>query len=290
MLNTDSQTRNPAFSVQVALWSLAGFAGALSAGALPEFFAWLLEVSLAHPAPYRYPLFIAALLMLPALLSLVSTKEKQARPEIELLPTNLNLFKVGSAFLGLIAMMAVVRLFQVTSTGASMIFFNVYMDTELSASTVQIGALSALARLLAVPAALLTPALAVRSGNGLTVVLASLGTGLFMLPLALVPHWLAAGAGYMGVMALSSMRYPAFIVYIMELTPPKWQAAMSGAGEMAAGLGFAAMALSGGYIITGLGYSVLFLMACALSIIGSLMFWVFVRAQTKQTAIMTTQA
>ena len=46
--------RSHVFSVQAALWSLAGFAGSLIGGFLPGIFAMYLGVSLNQPAPYRY--------------------------------------------------------------------------------------------------------------------------------------------------------------------------------------------------------------------------------------------
>lgn len=67
----------------------------------------------------------------------------------------------------------------------------------------------------------------------------------FMLPLALIPTWWAAGIGYMGVMAGSSIRYTAFIVYGMGMIKPEQRSFMSGIAEMTAGLSFADMALIG---------------------------------------------
>ena len=64
--------------------------------------------------------------------------------------------------------------------------------------------------------------------------------------MALVEHWLAASFGYIGAISMMSVRYTAFIVYILDLVPRSWQALMAGTGEAAAGLSFAMMALGGG--------------------------------------------
>ncbi len=98
-----------------------------------------------------------------------------------------------------------------------------------------------------------------------------------MLPLALIPHWSAAGLGFMGTVALSSIRFPAFLVYSMEVVSPKQRGLVAGADEMAAGLSFASMALSGGYMITALGYQPLFLLGAGLTIIGAFAFWAYFR-------------
>jgi MFS family permease len=286
MSATEPEKRSHVFSVQVALWSLAGFAGSLVGGILPRFFATLLNVSLDDPAPYRYPLFIAAVLIIPGILAIVT-----ARPQENVLsgspserPTGLNLTQAAWASLGLIALMALIRMLQVTSMGATTTFFNVYLDTVLQVSTLQIGLLSAVGRLLAVPAAMVTPILTARKGHSAVVIWASLGGTLSMLPLALIPHWGAAGLGFMGVVALSSVRYSAFLVYSMELISPELRGTMSGAGEMAGGFSFSLMALTGGYLVGLFGYTSLFLIGASLSALGTLLFWIYVRRPQRQLA------
>jgi predicted MFS family arabinose efflux permease len=197
----------------------------------------------------------------------------------------ITLNQMGLLTLGMVAMMALIRLFQVAGMGTTSTFINVYLDTNLHVSTATIGLLSALARLLSVPAALLTPFLSARRGSAFVVVWASLGSALSMLPMVFISHWLAAGLGFMGVVALSSLRYSAFMVYSMELTPPGWRSTMSGAGEMAAGFSFALMALSGGYIIATMGYHTLFLIGFGLTLGGTLMFWAYARASRRALAI-----
>jgi len=96
-----------------------------------------------------------------------------------------------------------------------------------------------------------------------------------LLPLAIVPHWSAAGIGFMGVIALSSIRDPALNVYAMEVVSPAWRTAMSGAVMMAQGLSFSAVALGGGYAITTLGYRSPFLTGACLTAMGALLFWAY---------------
>jgi len=287
------EERSHVFSVQVALWSLAGFAGSLVGGLLPSFFSSILDVSLNEPAPYRYPLLIAAILTIPGILAILTTtspEENVAPPSKLELAAGVNLAQVGKAAIGLIILMAFIRMLQVTSMGATSTFFNVYLDTSLQVPTLQIGLLSAMGRLLAAAAAMATPLLTARKGHGAVVIWASVGGALFMLPLALLPHWSAAGLGFVGMVALSSVRYSAFLVYSMELISPKLRAAMSGAGEMAAGLSFSFMALSGGYLISLFGFTSLFLMGAALSILGTLLFWLYDRRPRRQLAYQTSES
>ncbi len=97
--------------------------------------------------------------------------------------------------------------------------------------------------------ALLGPSLSRRLGFGATAVFASVCAGLSILPIAFGPSAAVAGAGFVGVMSFTSMRYPAFYVFMMERTPERLRAIMNGVNEMAAGLSFAAISLAGGYII-----------------------------------------
>lgn len=267
--------RNHVFSVQAAVWSLAGFAGSLIGGFLPGLFAIYLGVSLDQPAPYRYSLLVASLLLIPSVLAIVGTREGHTQPIKE------RQAKGEASPLRLIAFLTLVRLLVVTGVGTLFTFFNVYMDAGLQISTVHIGVLSAVGRLLSIPTALIVPLLTVRWGSGRTAAWASLGTAFSMLPLALISHWGAAGLGYIGTIALTSIRYPAFLVYTMERVSPGWRGTMSGAGEMASGLSFSAMALGGGYIIAAFGYRSFFLTGASLTVIGTLSFLIHLRLQRR---------
>ena len=77
---THQSERNHVFSVQAALWSLAGFAGSLVGGFLPSIFAIYLGVSLDQAAPYRYSLLAASLLLIPSVIAIVATREGHAQP------------------------------------------------------------------------------------------------------------------------------------------------------------------------------------------------------------------
>ena len=273
--NTPPAARGNVFALQSAANSSASFAGGLVGGLLPAVFAALLGVSLMQAAPYRMPLTLVCVLMVVALVIVIKTHEPdgvgpmEVRQAAEGAP-----MVVGAA--GLIIFMSVVRFLQVAGVGGATTFFNVYMDSQLGVPTAQIGVIAASARLLAVPAALLGPTISRRLGYGATAFWASLGAVLSLLPLALIAMPGAAGAGFIGLMAFTSMRYPAFYVYMMERTPERLRATMTGAGEMAAGLSFALISLVGGYIIVGYGYPATFLLGGALTLAGTILFGVYV--------------
>ena len=259
--------RNHAFSVQAALWPVAGFAGSFVGGLLPGSIARMLDVSLDNPAPYRYPLLIAAVLLLPAVAALRATADGGARPAQPAAA------QPAAAPYRLIMVMAVITLLQLAGEGAARAFFNVYLDTELRMTTARIGMLAGLAQLLAVPAALATPALAARIGNRDTVVVSSFGMALSLLPLALIPHAGAAALGFVGLTAMASIRRPAISVYGMDIVPLSWRTIMSSATTMAVGVSWCLIALGGGYLVTRLSYPSFFLAAAVVTALGAILFW-----------------
>lgn len=284
------EERTHAFSMQTALLALAAFSGALIGGFLPRLFAALMGMTLHQPAPYRLPLVFAAVLMAPAVWAILSIRQ-DAAPEESAPPAAARAGELRGAGTGVIltlALLSTVRFFQVGGIGSASTFFNVYMDTELNVATGQIGVLAAVARLMGVPAALLTPVLVARWGAPRSVLGASTMTALSMLPLALIPHWGAAGLGYVGVTALSSIRYPAYLIYSMELVPPTWRGTLAGAGEMSGGLSFALMAFVGGYLIEAQGFSTLFLTGAVLATVGTLLFYLWFMLPRARRAVVPT--
>lgn len=265
---TSEKERNHVFSVYAAIGSLAGFAGNLTGGILPTFLSLVMGDSLSQPAPYRWALLIATLLLLPAILIVRATASDSPPQRTSRKPA-----EGGSSRFSMILLLSFIRMLTITSLAVVHFFFNVYLDAELDVSIAQIGFVMAVGRLLAVPAALVIPLLTSRWGNGGISLWSSLGSAISLIPLALVPHWGAASLGFVAVMALASIRYPTFMIYTMEVVSPEQRGIASGAGEMAAGGSFAFMALSGGFLITALGYHSLFLTGALLTGIGTFIFW-----------------
>lgn len=266
MASTTPHERNHVFSVQSALWPLAGFAGSLVGGLLPGLFAARLGVTLDSPIPYRYPLMIAALLLIFAVWVVFKTREVEPvhKPGVHQ--------QTGPTPLGIIALLALVGFLRVGGEGIGRTFFNVYMDDGLGISTAQIGSLLAAAQLLAVPAALFTPLLATRWGNARVLMWGTFVVALSLLPLALIPHWIAAAAGFISMITVVSVTRPVFIVYTQEAVARPWWPVMSGATTMTVGFSWGITAFGGGYMIASVGYSGLFLAGALLTAAGALLF------------------
>lgn len=281
MASSEPARRDHLFSVQTGLMATAAFIGSLVGGALPALFARLLGTTLDSAVPYRFPLLLATLIIVPALLLMLTAENVEADDnEEEAAGSEPDApAQAGRSPLpmGLFVLLLLVRLLQVCGVATIFVFFNVYLDTQLQTPTATIGLISAAGRLTAVPIALLTPFLTRRWGNLNVVVLSCLIVSLGYLPLTLMPTVGAAAVGYIAVVGLSAMRYPAFMNFSMRIVAPRQRGTLTGAGEMAAGIAFTGLALGGGYMITRLSYESLFHLTSILNLAGAALFWYFFR-------------
>lgn len=279
----DTAYKHRAFALKTAGWSLAGFAGSLVGGVLPGVIATLNATTLSDPAPYRLTLTFASGVMALSALCLLRVRPlphaDQPAPARDAQESPRRRPNLTSSLVALVCVMTLIRLFQVAGTATALVYFNVYMDRQLLVSTAMIGAIAALGRLTGVPTALLTPTLIARWGLVKVVIWSSLLTAICLLPIALFEHWLAAAIGFIGTLALTSVRYASFIVYILDLVPKTQQAIMAGSGEMAAGLSFAMMALGGGLLLSLFAFRDLFLLGAIFSFVGTALFWLYVRVR-----------
>lgn len=275
--------RNHAFSLRTAFFPLAGFVGSLVGGVLPGRFAQLLGVTLDDPAPYRFSLLLASLLFLPALWAMTRASDtvgqrRGGEKTAVSLPWQ-------TAPLTLFFALGIVMFLRTAGESAARSFFNVYLDDFFDVPTVQIGTIAAFTLLLTAPAALLTPALANRWGNGRVFLGAVIGMGVCMLPLAFVTNWFVAAGCYMGVMVCAAATQPTIYVYRLEVVTAVWWAFMSGVGGTFHGLGQATATLGGGRLITAVGYHNFFLLATAVTFAGALGFWLFDRAPQGEVVV-----
>lgn len=306
MAVTQESERSHAFALQSAMLSSSAFLGSLIGGLLPGLFAQQAGLPLDAATPYRDPLLLAAIMLIFGIVALQRIQDvdavsaakivvpplppRRTYPSIFRVPRfqPINWQTMDRAFLTLILVISLVRIFQIAGMATLSTFFNVYMDDGLGAPTAQVGLITGFGRLLAVPIVLLMPMLSARWGHRHLVTLSSLSAVFFLLPVAFIPEWWAAGLGYMGVMAGSSIRYTSFMVFIMAKVKPDQRSFMSGLSEMTAGLCFALMALAGGYIIVNQGYQTLFLVGAGATLFGVLLFWAYFRSE--QPAIRVAEA
>jgi MFS family permease len=277
MAATNAQNRNSVYAVSNAVRSLGMFLGTLFGGVLPGMFAGLIGRTLDEPDPYRYALWVGAALSTFALIPLCFATEA--------VPVSRRIQATGSGPFPALPVVLVAGYVYLRHAGwaTCQAFCNAYMDTDLHLSASSIGLLTGAGQFLAMLASLLTPRLAARRSHGWTLAVTTLGIGVSLMPLALVPHWAAAGLGRLGILVLSAVWIPALQVFQMELVPGEWQSIAYGAVSMAMGLGFGSTSLAGGYIIASSGYRTLFLIGAVLSALASAVMWDILRFQRSAT-------
>jgi predicted MFS family arabinose efflux permease len=277
MAFTTVENRKHAYAVKEACAGLGQFLGAFVGGLLPGTFAGLLHITTAEPAPYRYGLVVSIALAATSLVPMaligpvqVSRRARRARRSRPLLlPLTL---LAGCAF------------FNNGAVASCKAFASAYLDREFGLPTSLIGTIASVGLCLSILSALSGPRLARRRGSGNTMMIASLTLALVLLQMSLIPHWIAVGIGYVGMLALSAMWRPAYQVLQMEMADPAWRSLMSGAGAMAMSLGFGSMSFSGGYIVAAVGYRRVFLIGVGLSAMSAALMSILLRRLERQPA------
>ena len=272
MKATSPAERHHAFSVLAAVSPLGAFAGSLAGGLLPGLFSRWLGLPAGSAEVYALSIAVGATSLMPAALALFAASEPAA--DCPTLTADAAGEQASAPMpLGTIAAVAFLLLFRFAGEGSVSVFFNMYMDDGLGASTSLIGTLMAMGRLVAVPAALAAPLLMGRWGSARTYVVSTLGGAAALLPLALLPRWEAAAAGYVANLTLSGLGAPAVVVLHQSLVPARWRSTMSGAVSMASTVGIGALVYGSGYLIEAAGYGTLFGVAVGLMVTGAAGIW-----------------
>jgi predicted MFS family arabinose efflux permease len=276
MAVTTPQTRNGAYALGNAVRSMGTFVGTFVGGALPGAFGSVLHQTLDAPAPYRYALWVGAALGMFSMVPLAMIGQVESHVSRQRQATGRGPFPLLP-----IGLMVGYVLIRHAGWATCQAFFNAYLDTDLHLSASSIGLITGVGQALSMVAALMAPRLAARRSNGWTLVMTALGTAVFLLPLALVPHWTAAAVGRIGILLMSAVWMPALQVFQMELVDSQWRSLAYGAVSMAMGMGFGSTSFGGGYLIAAAGYRSLFLMGVALSVVAAAVMWGILKRQSR---------
>ena len=274
---TSPEERRHSFAFQQALMGLLGFAGSLVAGLLPGFLSQAMNLSADSRIAFFYPLWLTPLTYALAILLLVRMQPASAaRQDTAVLDkSTLPVF--------LIVFIAFVVFLQTLGEGTARAFFNVYMDTALQVPTVSIGLTIGIGQLVPVLSSLATPSVMKRWGAGRAVAFAGFASAFSMLLLALVAHWSVASLGYIGIMAAISVGAISRNIYSQEAVASRFRTTMSAAVGIGLAFGWSAAAALGGYVITGWGYSSLFMLGAAAALASALLLLGYLRLGRKST-------
>lgn len=272
---TTPETRPYAFAAQGMMLAFMGFAGSFVAGLLPGVVAGI-GGSLEQAAPYRIALWAAPVAYLLCALLWARTRPVQVvQPVAEA--------AAAPKPLGLFVFLVLLVFLQTASEGALLNFFTVYLDTQLGVSTERIGAIVGTGQLLSVAGVVAVPHLLLRSGAPLTLKWTTIGIGLAMVPLALLPQWLPAAIGFASVSALSAINGPVRNVLSQELVVSQWRSTTSAMLTIGLALGWASAAAIGGYLIAQAGFDKLFLISAGMALVAVLLLWAYPRASAARS-------
>lgn len=276
VIATAPESRGSAYAINGAVRGVGTLVGTLVGGQLPGLFAGILGQTLDAATPYGYSLWIGAALSVGAIVPIAllrtarqSTTASSGDGAADPFPVGFMAFLAGHIFLvhgGWATLQA---------------FGNAYMDTDLRLTASAIGLITGAAQAVSTGAALVTPRLVRRTGDGATLLLSSLGMGLSLLPLVFIPHWSAAAMGRVGNLALEAMWLPALQVYQMERVGERWRSMAYGIVNTVMGLSFGTVSLAGGYIVAAGGYRAVFLVGVGLCVAASVIMGGMVRGERR---------
>jgi predicted MFS family arabinose efflux permease len=264
------EERDYTFAAQASVFALGAFLGSLVAGLLPGLLSEWLDVSLELPLTYRLSLWVAPIAFLVAALAILQVRpvtlpKPQGASGAGRRPTAILLFVTLTLFL-----IAAVE-------GSLRSFFNVYLDTGLMQSTSRIGLIMGVGQLLPAVAALTAPLLMGWIGAGRTFSWTSLAAGILLLPLAFIAHWAVAAFSFVGIIGAVSTSQPARNVFSQVCVFPEWRSSAAASATIGVGLGWAAMAATGGYIVATFGFTALFAFAAVLAFANALILAIYIR-------------
>jgi MFS family permease len=260
------------FSVYGAIAPLAGFFGSIIGGFMPKAVAGLTGASLEQAVPYSLSLWIVPILFFVFLgLFVFLTKQGQNMASQQQTGAGTDKTKV-KAPVTLFMIMFLVTMLRVSSFYAIFVFFSVYLDS-LKTPTTTIGMITAIGRLIPVLAALLTPLFVSRTGKFKLVILVSICSAIFVLPIGLFPDLMAAAISLIVISIANAIAAVAFTPLHQEATPVKWRSLMAGSVFCAEAVSFALMAFLGGFMIKSLGYQLFFLVSAGTTFLSAFFFW-----------------
>jgi MFS family permease len=267
--------RRSAFVLQQVVAGICGFFGSVVAGALPSFFSSLGDLGVDSSTSYWYSLWLAPVLYLAA--TVVMRMTIPLPPSAPVLEENLS----AKLPLLIILFVGLTVFLQSSGDGTIRAFFNVYLDSGLQAPIARIGAVMGLGLFLPILSLFAAGWMFDRVGTGQTIVWAGAVAGFFMLLLAFYPNWIAASAGYIGILVAMSVATVARSLFSQEIVSPQWRTYMSSAFTIGLTLGWSLAAGAGGYVITRFGYSYLFALGAILAVLSTILLGAYLRLASK---------
>ncbi len=275
--SASDESRVHVFSAYAAMAPLAGFFGSIVAGFLPKIISDITSISLDKADPYAFSMWVVPLFLLAfTCLFPFFIKEKHGAENTTENAAAADA-KTEKAPVYLFITFFVFTVFRIATFWAIFAFFSIYLDSSFKVPVAIIGVLTAIGRIIPAFAALFTPYFAKRAGKFNLIILVSVVSTIFALPMGLIPSVTAAAISLIVISGLNAIDASIFSTFQQEVTPEKWRPLMSGYCFAAEAVSFTLVAYSGGYIIKSLGYQPFFLMTAAATFTSAFIFWFALR-------------
>ena len=268
---TGNTERDHAFAIHGATLPVSAFLGSLIGGFLPALFTRLLGTTTSNPAAYRYPLWCAVALLVPAIFLV-----RRIEPDVFVDEVSGPTGKPRCPY-GPIVFFSLVVLLTGAGSGALRAFFNVYLDNHFHVPTYKIGIITALGSGIAAPIALFVPVVMSRLGHRRTFLYSSLAISAGVSLVLLLPHWMGASVGFVASIVMMNIQGIVGNVIQLEIVSSPWRSTMAGSALTAKALGWTLIASGGGFLIAALGYRPFFLLGVVLPLLGAGLFVLKIR-------------
>jgi MFS family permease len=277
MTNSRGEERTLLFSVNWASMIIMGVIGSYIGGVMPDMFNTLLSVPTGvngSPAGYRISLAISIILALVAAVPVLLTKEKetvQKQRMVDLLslrniksPSIIVRFMIPTAIIGF-------------GAGFIVPLFNLFFSLKFSATTEQIGVMSAVSNVTLGVGTLAAPQLSGKLGKVRSVVLCQFFSMPFIMLMTLAPNLTLAASAFIMRTALMNMAGPINTTLQMELVTGTERATTNGLMIMADNIPRAVTASISGGMMTENEFVVPFIFTTVTYFIASSLYFLFFR-------------
>ena len=281
--NSEKEERTYLFSLDWALMVIMGVVGSYVGGVMPDLFNASLGLptgtKTGSPFGYRIALLISIILAFATVIPIMLVKEKKIRRQETI--TILSLRNIQSPKI-IVKFMIPTALI---GFGAGFIvpLFNIFFKLKFSATSEQIGIISALGSVTLGLGTLIAPTLSEKIGKVKSIVICQLSSTPLIMLITISPNLTLAAAAYILRGALMNMAGPVASTLQMEMVSETERATTNGFMIMADNIPRALTASISGEMMTGKDFFTPFLIPTITYLIASLSFYIFFRKTEEET-------
>ncbi len=281
--NSEKEERTYLFSLDWALMVIMGVVGSYAGGVMPDLFNASLGLptgtKTGSPFGYRIALLISIILAFATVIPIMLVKEKKIRRQETI--TILSLRNIQSPKI-IVKFMIPTALI---GFGAGFIvpLFNIFFKLKFSATSEQIGIISALGSVTLGLGTLIAPTLSEKIGKVKSIVMCQLSSTPLIMLITISPNLTLAAAAYILRGALMNMAGPVASTLQMEMVSETERATTNGFMIMADNIPRALTASISGEMMTGKDFFTPFLIPTITYLIASLSFYIFFRKTEEET-------